>query len=183
MSIPQHHIDKAKAIISDIDREFQDGVAANPANALGLLEKRKNRVEHEIYPVFRNDRRREIETERDDNTLHLKCRAGRGRPFGSVPRDSKSGTIRADNSDWMNVPEENDVHVHNSISGSHSVKPSDDKSEVKFSVSCKGVAVEDARRGHGAHDATLHAIFRLKEDAILDMVALEILELQNIIGI
>jgi hypothetical protein len=183
MSIPQSYIDRAVTKIQEINSWFQQEAVANPSAVLSLVSQRSSKIEQEIYAMFRNDRRGDYERERDDNTLHLSCRAGRGRPFGSVPTDTSSGVIERDNSNWVNVPEENHVDIHSSVAGDQSIDISPDKSRVNFEVRCTGVAFENTERGSGWHDATLHAIFRYTPSAIENIVNLEIVDLGHIVGV
>lgn len=183
MSIPQVYIDRTKIKLQEINSWFQQEVTANPSAVLSLVSQRSSRVEQEIYAMFKNDRKGEYERLRDDNTLGLSCRAGRGRPFGSVPTDSSNGVIERDDSKWINVPEENHVDVQSSLAGDHSFDVAPDRSRVTFEAHCTGVAFEDSTRGHGWHEATLHAIFRYTASAIEDAVNLEVLDLGHIIGV
>jgi hypothetical protein len=183
MSIPQQYIDRAQAKLQEINSWFEQAIVANPSAAISLVAQRGSRIEQEVYATFRNDRKGEYESTRDENSLRLSCKAGRGKPFGSVPTSGSNGVIERDDSNWSNVPESNHVEVHSSLDGSHSVEVSPDRSRVNFSVRCTGVAFENTERGHGWHEATLHAIFRYTPSAIENLVNLEIQELGHIIGV
>lgn len=182
MSLPQSYIDGAKTKLSIIDSWFAEQVQLNPTAVLSLVKERGSRIEREIYAEFRNSRRTDYEALRDDNTIRLKCRAGRGGVGKGVPKDSRSATVEADNSDWIVVPEQTYIDVHNNIAGGSSFNASEDRRKVDFEVHCKGVSWSDTTRNHGAHEATLHAIFKMTPDAIEKTVNLETIELGNIIG-
>lgn len=182
MSIPEHFITDAKNKITQINSWFQEQVQLNPSAVMSLVAERTSKIEKEIYANFRNERSIELEALEDDNTLHLRCRAGRAHPFGRIPRDSKVGTVESDNSDWINVPEKNRVHEMNNLAGGYSVNVSDDRRKVTFEVHCTGVDATDTTRNHGAFEGELHAIFKMTTEAINEKLNLEILELGNIIG-
>lgn len=166
------YVPEAKNKKKEIEDEFITSITANPAAAVALVQARNARIQREVYEAFENRRKGEYDNERDINSLHLTCRAGRGSPFGSVPRDSSSGTVARDSEKWENVSSENQVEVHNSLAGEHSVQIDEiGFAFVNFAVTCKGVAFEDTTRGHGAHDATLHASFKLRPDSLAALVA------------
>lgn len=183
MSIPEPYIEEAKVKLTEINNWFQGQVAQNPSAVLSLVAERGTRIKQEIYADFANRRTIELKTVRDENTLTLGCRAGRGSWRGEVPRDGRSGTIEADNSDWVLNETECRVHVHNNIAGGHSFSVSEDKRKVFFEVHCRGVAKTDMTRGHGAYEATFHAIYQMTDAAINDEINLEIKELGDIIGV
>jgi hypothetical protein len=182
MAIPQQFIDQARAKMNEINAWFQQQVQANPSAVLSLVAQRGARIQSEIYATFTNARRQDYQAMRFDSPLHLSCYAGRGHPFGGVPEDDATGTVSRDATIYVNVPEENRVDVHNNIAGDHSVTVSPDRSSVTFNVHCRGVAWEDTTRGHGAYDATLHAIFKFKDQEADNRVAIERDELGHIIG-
>ncbi|PEC70914.1 hypothetical protein COK59_16085 [Bacillus thuringiensis] len=183
MAIPQKYIDEATVKLAEINKWFEDQVIQNPSAVMSLNAQRGTRIKQEIYATFSNQRGEELEKLRDENKVTLSCSAGRGSAFGSVPKGSKIAVIEADDSNWINVPEETYIEVHNDIAGGSSFQVSEDKRKVNFEVHCRGVAFEDTTRGHGAHEATLHAVFRMTKEAKENQINLETLELSNIIGV
>ena len=181
MSIPRQYVDKAKAKLKEIDDWFAGQVAENPSNVLALVAQRAKRINEEVYENFNNQRITDYREERDVNSIRLKCRAGRGRPFGSVPRSSKSGTVKQDDSDW--IYDSHTVGVHNNLEGSHDVTILPNDSGCDFSVRCKGVSFENATRGHGAYDAELHVTFKMTDATMSDAVQIERIALQRELGL
>lgn len=181
MSIPREYVDAAKTKLNEIDQWFAGQVGANPGNVLALVAQRAKRINEEIYEHFTNQRVVDYKKIRDVNSLRLSCRAGRGRPFGSVPRASNSGTVNRDTHEW--TYDSHDVHVHSSLRGSHNVNTRPDGTGCDFHVSCVGVAFEDTTRGHGSHDATLHVTFKMTEEAIAEAVQIERISLQRELGL
>lgn len=178
------YVDEAKVSMQQINDWFIATIRGetDPARIIAISNDRNSRIQRDIFERFDNRRRDEYRQERDVNVLRLTCRAGRGRPFGGVPTDSASGRVRRDDGKWLNVPEENTVSVANDIAGSHGVQVDESLTFVDFNVSCRGVAFEDSSRGHGAHDATLNAVFRYTGDAIEAAVADERRALQREVG-
>ena len=181
MSIPRHYIDEAKRKLKEIDDWFSGAVAANPGNVLALVAQRAKKIDEQVYEKFHNQRWNDFESERDVNSLRLKCRAGRGRPFGSVPRSSSSGSVQRDNDDW--IYDSHRVAEHSSNRGEHSVEINGSKTGCSFGVSCVGVSFENVQRGSGWHDATLFVTFRLNENAIREELNGERLSLQRELGL
>lgn len=181
MSIPRTYVDDAKAKLKDIDNWFASEVAQNPGNAIALVAQRAKKINEEIYENFENQRKVDYHAERDVNSLRLKVRAGRGRPFGSVPRASKSGTVKHDDSDW--IYDSHRVHTRFDLAGSDEVNVLPDNSGCNYKVTCKGVAFEDTTRGHGAYDGELFVTFKMTDDAVSDVVQIERIALQREIGL
>jgi hypothetical protein len=167
--------------LKKIDDWLASQAAANMGNLLALVAQRAKRINEEVYENFTNQRGNDYKEDRDVNSIRMKCRAGRGRMFGSVPRASKSGTVKQDDSDW--IYDTHTVGVHNNLEGSHDVTVLPDNSGCDFKVRCKGVAFEDTTRGHGAYDAELHVTFKMTEDAMSDAVQIERIALQRELGL
>lgn len=181
MTIPRHYVEEAKKTLAEIDSWFETEVKQNPQNAISLVAQRAKKINGEIYENFANQRELDIEKERDVNSIKLYCRAGRARPFGSIPTASSSGRVRRDDSDW--IYESHRVRVNNTNKGAHSVSVLEDKSGCNFQVRCTGVAFENTRHGHGWHDATLLVTFKMTEEAIGNEVRLEWSALQRELGL